>query len=182
MTPKKKLEQFLINNPDCRKYTIPYVRNFIKEHTEKDFCCPVCDRKVFTYKRSINDVMAISLIRLYRYSIERGDDPLTTFVHVSNFGVLRGRAGGGDFAKLRFWGLVSEEPPVNSKLKPRSGYWRMTESGVSFALKKTEVSKNVHVRLNKPILFSQATISIQQCLNEPFQYQEIIGRSFQSQG
>ena len=44
----------------------------------------------------------------------------------------RAAAVRGDWAKLKFWGLIEEKPDVRDDGSPRVGYWRMTPLGRQF--------------------------------------------------
>jgi hypothetical protein len=91
-------------------------------------CCDKCGQPLpVKYNRTIDSKMAMGLVALVVIHEKAGD-----WVHVSHPGLGR-LTSGGDFARLRHWGLIQARPNTDSRKKSASGYWRPTDLGVAFA-------------------------------------------------
>lgn len=105
--------------------------------------CPCCDQVNKVYKRTIHAAMVVQLIRLYR----------ATANHSSGWvpvGEIYGSGGSGDYAKLRFWGII-EASDHRTVTENSSGLWRITPLGEDFVLNRTPVPKHVYVHNNEKI-------------------------------
>lgn len=129
--------------------------------------CPCCDQLAKRYKRPLYESMARSLIQLVREWTRTGD-----WVHVVKVG---GRLISGDFAKLRYWGLIVGKPKEEGENKRTSGFWKPTELALRFL--RGEVRLPSHVFIYDSDLEGVATtetISIHEALGHPFSYAEIM--------
>lgn len=116
--------------------------------------------------------MAAALIYLYRHFDHE------QFVHKSELVKAKGLAttfGGGDFAKLAYWGLVEEKQLQESADKRTSGYWRITTEGIKFVERKTKIKSHVKIYDSRFFGFSGEDVSIEDCLGEKFSYAELMG-------
>ncbi|MGR3221203.1 MAG: hypothetical protein ACUZ8H_15520 [Candidatus Anammoxibacter sp.] len=87
--------------------------------------CPCCGQFVKVYKRTINAAMALELATAYkRFGTYKA-------FHRSELKDILKSTGGGDFAKLRYWGLITELVDDNPK-KKNSGRWVVTNRGEQF--------------------------------------------------
>lgn len=93
--------------------------------------CPHCGQLMKIYRRAIRVPMLICLKHLWAM----GAYP--AYVKARE---IPGYDGGGDFAKLRFWGLIEEGEPL---------HWRITYSGLKFLSGDLRVSKYRWVYDNK---------------------------------
>ena len=109
-------------------------KELFKNYGKKTQVCPCCSNNVRMYKRKLYSTMVKGLLELYKYQAKTG----LTYAHVwENLGL---RAG--DFAKLRYWGLVKEVgDPGNAK--KTSGYWAITKRGIQFVCRKIRVPKYI---------------------------------------
>lgn len=112
---------------------------FSAENFTKGSDCPVCDRRVQIRKYTINLLQLMLLKRLY--SLQELSNPLKYF-HVEN-DIRVPLKVGGDWAKLRHWGLIEECRVSMADGKPRSGYWRLTIKGKAFVNGITVVPKYI---------------------------------------
>jgi hypothetical protein len=116
--------------------------------------------------------MAAQLIRFHlKFETDWGSRVALTF----------GRAE-GDFAKLRYWGLVNE----SDEQRPdggRAGWWRVTDLGARFVAEDAIVRKYVYVFDGRPVLgpgrvtFDGPYISIRTALGKRFDYNALMGRA-----
>jgi len=130
--------------------------------------CPCCDQYVKVYRRSITNIMAKMLIEAYNnFSV---DD----YFHVSEVSSKR-KTGGGDFAKLRYWGFIKAKPHDDGQSgKKHSGYWRITPFGVSFVRGELKVHKYALIYNGNFKEFEGESVSIRECLGEKFDYNELM--------
>ncbi len=76
-------------------------RAHIERHVFEGVACPCCDSHVEVYQRWLYPPMAAVLVWLVgRFSEDQ------RWYFTSELPVVQGRPGGGDFAKLRHWGLI----------------------------------------------------------------------------
>jgi hypothetical protein len=127
--------------------------------------CPCCKRFAKRYKRSINASMARGLIKLYRAGA--ADD----YVHVPE---VLPTLWGGDAAKLRYWGLITEHPTRRDD-GGRAGYWRITPLGVDYLHGTASVPKYVWVYGRRCLGIAPGPRAyIADALGEPFNLAELM--------
>ncbi len=137
----------------------------IKNGSEED--CPCCGRYTKVYHRQIYSSMAVQLIQLYRLG---GDKE---FVHVRRL-LIKGTTGVGDFSKFAYWKLIEGMPKDDIK-KHTSGYWMLTDIGVEFVKGVIGVQRYAIVYDSNVIGFSGSMRRITDCLDEAFDYEELMG-------
>jgi hypothetical protein len=136
----------------------------------KQVVCPCCDGLAQRYKRSIGSTMAALLIRTYWATKDGGD-----WVHIQS----RTDAKGGDYAKLRYWGLV-EARGDRQEDGNSSGYWRITDLGISFVEKRVKVYKYIYLYQGVYRGYDpnpRAVVSIDQVLGKRFSYEDLMAES-----
>ena len=141
-------------------------RAFVLKHrTDQDGVdCPCCGRKCKEYKRSINSEMSRKLINLFHMN----DDE---FHHIRDLNV--NHSGGGDFAKLRFWGFIVEGNNDDPK-KKNSGKWKITYQGRLFVHGMIPARKYCHIYDNHLLGFTGDMITIEDALTEEFDYEALM--------
>ncbi len=106
--------------------------------------CPVCDSLLKRYRRYLDHSKVRTLKILYDYTEK---NPTIEWVHIPNvLTELKVKSSrGGDFAKLRFWGLV--EPHSGSRLdgSKRTGLYKITELGKAFVREETKVPAYIYM-------------------------------------
>jgi len=147
--------------------TLEQAKQELRQSLKDGAICPCCNRLVKMYKRKPSSTAAMGLIALYR---------LTTtgkgaWFHIS---AIQGKSGGGDFAKLRYFGLI-EEAENTDGLKRTSGYWRITPKGRQFVKGWAKVPCYVQVYNGRVYGESEETITIFQALGNRFNYDELMG-------
>lgn len=143
--------------------------------------CPCCRQLVKVVDRNIDSQMARALIILYRY-FEKAPD----FVHFATYlDELAQQVGaaipGGQWAKLRFWGLI-EEKPKNDKSDgaKRAGFWKITAKGISFVKMELKVPKYAMVYNEKCIGYAPGCVEVNivDCLGRDFVYDELMAGKY----
>jgi len=142
--------------------------------------CPCCGQRVQLYRRKMSTDMVSALIRLY--AVTRGapadpEDPSKMFrspngalwVHRDVFCSAK---GSGDYAKMRFWGLIAPRD-YRSKNENSSGFWAITELGVNFVERRARIPLYVYVYNNAFHSSSPDTLGITEA--SAFDYQEALG-------
>ena len=115
---------------------------FAEETFRKGSICPLCSRKVQLKKLSISRSQIGCLMMLYRLHLNNND--WERYFHMSddiNVPVFVG----GNWAKLRYWGLIEEKAKQRGDGKDtlRSGFWRLTDKGKAFLKNLTVVPKYI---------------------------------------
>jgi len=114
--------------------------------------------------------MARYLINLYRCHRQK---PSIGFFHVRDLGAP---TTGGDFAQLRYWGIVRERINVMPE-KKTSGFWRMTDLGARFVKLQERVPKYVLLKWGSELLgFGGPMVTLKECLEyrNKFNYRELM--------
>ena len=117
--------------------------------------CPCCGRVAKVYNRTLNKNMVGVLLLLYhRHSAAEW---LTGLCWVQLPPLLkrskrRNDQGewGGDYGKLRFWGLIVPQPGTRGDGSTRTGYWQLTPLGLQFAQALVKVPRRVFTYNNAP--------------------------------
>ena len=154
-----------------RRSETPLVTTFaareyvMRERWSKPGCrCPVCDQNAKVWRRSLTTEMGYALINVVR---KWEAEPRWIFSSE-----LRGLRG-GDYAKLRYWELVTFENEPDEDEKRPSGGMIPTDKGRAFARRRVSVPRHVLVYNGRPLLFEGDPISIDQLPG--FDYDEIWG-------
>jgi len=137
--------------------------------------CPCCGQLSKVYRRKLYGSMAASLLHFYK------NFDTQTYTHKRDilaladktFPTLSTTLGGGDFAKLMFWGLLEQKPAEENNRG--SGYWRVTEKGSDFVNGKVKIPSHVMIYNGDFLGLDGDDVSIQDCLGEKFSYTELMG-------
>ena len=105
----------------------------------------------------------------------------TQWVHVQEFLSKRklppGIAASGDYAKLRFFGLLQKRDDRREDGSDRNGFWRITDLGTQFSDGLIQVPSFVYVYDNAPLPAPDAPLVwIEEVLGTRFSYAELMGR------
>jgi hypothetical protein len=146
-------------------------KQFVAENRDEGTTCPCCGQFVKVYQRGIHSLMAKNLLQLYKITREDGDG----YYHVNDFAKP---FGGGDFAKLRFWGLIDQETDDFDPSKRTSGKWRITEKGKLFCQNEYSVPKKIIFLNGKPVDQLSEYTTIVECLGKKFDYQEMMNARY----
>jgi hypothetical protein len=161
------------------KASLEEAKKWLRTHFSKGATCPCCNQFVKLYKRSLNKSCAYVLLLMACYF--RGDQ-VEEWLHVPSYIAemvsdhpRRAAAVRGDWAKLKFWGLIEEKPDVRADGSPRVGYWKLTPLGRQFVARQVKVPSHVYIyngeALHRPV---EQQISIDDALGTEFSYDEIM--------
>lgn len=150
--------------------TVDDARKLVSVAMMEDGCaCPVCDQFVKAYRRSITVTMARWLIWLHG-ACESSDHP-ARWVDVRTSPVR-----GGDYAKLRYWGLAENMP--NDRPETRnSGMWRTTARGARFVCRRAWAPRYLVIYNARVIEESAQTVCIVDSLREKYDYRDLMKRA-----
>jgi len=153
--------------------TLEEAKQEVIANRDEGITCPCCGQLAKVYKRLVYGSMAVDLIRLYQKHMF--DDDWNKYYHISKVRTVT--AGGGDFAKFVYWGLVEEQQKDPDDLSKRtSGFWRITNIGKAFVEKKTQIMKYVIIYDSNVLRFEGDLVDIESCLRGKFNYQELMNR------
>ena len=95
------------------------------------------------------------------------------YLHIPTSGAIN---GGGDYAKLRYWGLIEKSPKNPDPSKRSSGLWRLTTTGRDFALNKTTVNSICYYSHppGEVLGFEPDQVSIIDALGKHFDYETLM--------
>jgi hypothetical protein len=121
------------------------------------------------------------MARYYRRIEVKQDEWLHVPSYIAEVAVgnpRRAAAVRGDWAKMKFWGLIEEKPDVRADGSPRVGYWRMTQLGRQFVAREVKVPSHVYIYNGEPLQRSvENQITIDDALTTEFSYAEIMGEA-----
>lgn len=133
--------------------------------------CPCCSQRVKLYRRNITSSMAAGLIVLYKHKTE---DP-NGWVHIPSL-VKQNHLLTGDFAKLKYWGLIVPKDEIRDDGSNRNGYYKITTDGRLFVEGRLQVEKYKFI-FNKKVYDTgevQELIDIHAALKNKFNYNELM--------
>ena len=135
---------------------------------QNGYTCECCGQYVKEYKRRLYKSPVLALINLYK--LDRLEPNL--YHHIQEIGATIGN-GIGDFAKARYWGLITAMPNDDED-KKTSGYWAITRRGRQFVQGRLRLFKYCHVYNSEVVRFSGDTIYVQDALGVKFSYKELM--------
>jgi hypothetical protein len=159
--------------------TVPLgeLREYLKKHARETHgvLCPLCRQLVKVYEREITSTMAYTLILLHQHFLKKPD-----WLHVPTFLTEKSKVGsavrGGDWAKLRYWGLIEEQVGKRADGSNRAGFYKMTEKGHQFARGDVKVPKSVYLYNDRVLGFDPVNlVGVQECLGKEFDYNVLMG-------
>ena len=162
--------------------TLEDAKKWLRLRFGKGATCPCCNQFVKLYKRPFSKSMAYVLLLVASYF--RGD-PVDEWLHIPSFvaemvsdNPRRAAAVRGDWAKLKFWGLLEEKPDVRDDGSPRVGYWKLTPLGKQFVARQVKVPSHVYLYNGEPLQRTVETmITIDDALGTEFSYDEIMSEA-----
>lgn len=148
------------------------VLDTLREENQRDrkvgCTCPVCDQYCRIWDQPLHSGMAHWLILLV-------NDYRQWYFWVS-VKELSEKAGmrGGDYAKLRHWGLIVQATKKDLNNKRASGFWKPTKLGTDFVDNKIIIPRSILTYNKKHIGFGTETTTIREALGDKFDYDELI--------
>lgn len=154
-------------------------KKWLRVRFGKGAACPCCNQYVKLYKRSLNKSSAYVLLLMECHF--RGD-PVEEWLHVPSYiaemaadNPRRAAAVRGDWAKMKFWGLIEEKPEVRADGSPRAGYWKLTPLGRQFCRREVKVPSHIYVYNGEALPRTvDEQITIDDALGTDFSYDEIM--------
>lgn len=138
--------------------------------------CPLCRQFVMRYKRTITSPSAYGLILFYWYFRRHDHDP---WLHAQNyFAECKARAArGGDFSKLRHWGLIKPMRGERADGSKRVGFYAITDLGNAFVERRIKIPKSVFIYNGEALKGPEEAdlISIDDALGTKFDYNRLMG-------
>lgn len=151
--------------------TLEEAKQYLRENWDEGANCPCCTQFVKIWREPIHAGQAVWLIYLVKaYQQDK------EWVSVKDINSKAGMRG-GDYAKLRYWGLIEQMPANTDPTKRASGYWRPTEQGISFAEGHITVQKKTKTYDKKLLGFEGELVSIHDALGTKFNYEELMGNN-----
>ena len=151
----------MVNGP-MPDWTLEEAKDWLRERLDHGADCPCCTQRAQVYRRKLNSRMARGLIALYLATGGR------------DYGHLPTIAGDGcEVGKLRYWGLVVEEPEARPD-GGRAGYWKLTPDGVDFVRGRLRVPKYARIYDGRRLGLRGEPVDIRDCLGSPFHYDELM--------
>jgi hypothetical protein len=165
-----------------QKTTLVEAKKWLRARFGKGATCPCCNQFVKLYRRPFNKSMAYVLLLIACYF---QGDPVEEWLHVPSYisemvsdHPRRAAAVRGDWAKLKFWGLIEEKPEIRADGSPRVGYWKLTSLGRQFVKRQVKVPSHVYIYNGEPLQRAvDELITIDDALGTEFNYDEIMGNA-----
>lgn len=97
--------------------------------------CPCCGQPAKRYRRLLNSNMAEALVRIVQYADQHPEEEWIDIPNLLKHTPRRWSNGewGGDYAKLRYWGLLEQATGLRADGSSRNGQWKVTPLGRQFA-------------------------------------------------
>ena len=173
---KSAAKDEFFNQPNA---SLEDAKKWLRVRFGKGATCPCCQQFVRLYKRGFSKSSAYVLLLMARYY--RTAQP-EEWLHVPSYiaemsadNPRRAAAVRGDWAKLKFWGLIEEKPEVRADGSPRVGYWRMTPLGRQFVNREVKVPAYVYIYNSEPLQRAvEEQITIDDALSTEFSYAELM--------
>lgn len=163
-----------IQVPLVKPMSVEDARTHILQHWDKGVPCPCCGQRVQRYARPITSSMAWGLCNLYEYFQQH---PNERWVHVEAFFNSNPDipfAFRGDFAKLRYWGLIEMLEERREDGSKNNGHWRLTKRGTAFIKGEISVPSHVYVYDGHALGFSDDHITVRDALKNRFDYDALM--------
>lgn len=138
-------------------------------HSKKGTRCPCCERFIKLYRRPLSASMARYLIVFARKS--GTDNP---WLHVETDFRDVSIPSRGDYAKLRYWGLIEPKPGASERGGRTNGYWRITAKGREFVAGTVLIPSHILLLNNRVVGFSDNLVTIRDALGKAFDYDELV--------
>ncbi len=154
--------------------TLEMAKELLRDSIKKNelIVCPCCNQSVKVYKRKLNSGMAKALLLIYKISnkVDFG------YIHVQDeFKKLGINAISIEYNKLHHWDLIRPRLGENPSGANRSGWWKLTPLGISFAQGGSSVKESVFVYDAKVCSSTGREIRITDAIKNKFSYFDLMG-------
>ncbi len=148
--------------------TLTASRLYLKDHADAGAICPCCGLLVRIYRRPIASPSAAMLIlAATQYRDQLFHQP--TLERLAGFTA-------GDWAKLRYWGLIEESQVYLGSNQPRAGWWSVTARGWDFVHRRAHVQRYAVIFDSQLLRLEGPPTSIVDALGTRFNYGEVVQR------
>lgn len=147
--------------------TLVEAKQRLRDQLDVGMRCPCCGQYAKKYRRKLNSGMARALINIYK----RGGRSALDWVYIPALSAKSREEG-----KIAYWGLLqeAEEPRPDGG---RAGWWHVTPLGEDFIINGGRIPKVALVYDATCLGFDKTEmVSIQDCLGDKFDLQELMGR------
>jgi len=156
-------------------------REYVRGNLGDGVSCPCCGQLAKLYRRTLNSAMARALIAMVRLDDRHAGVMVYgggyRWHYVKSLPLIQGRHGGGDFAKLRWWGLIAEMPKGDAPQRRTSGMWRVTDLGRRWVFEADTVPRSVLIFDGQVQDICGKPIGVREALGRHFDYSALMGRS-----
>ncbi len=142
---------------------------------KKGAACPCCEQFTKVYRRPLNASMAYVLVLIYQWHLGHGQaggwlHVPSHITEVVSSNARRAAAVRGDWAKLRYWGFIAEDPDRVGK-----GYYRITLNGIAWVLGKSSVPAYIHLYNGNPVSRPvKKLVTVRDVMGKRFSYDELM--------
>jgi len=152
-------------------HSLQIAKDKVQDNLAEGSKCECCGQTAKLYRRRITGSMAVCLLAVHRKSHD--------YIHVAKYlrtvPQLKNIAlGGGDFAKLRFWGLIEEKPGDRDDGCKHNGFFRITDTGISFVTGQLKIQSHILVYNNVLKSFDGDLINFTEAFGNKFNYDELM--------
>jgi len=153
-----------------RSDSLVLARGWLEENlTGAGAVCPCCGQLARMYRRRLSPTISAALCLIYRATVM---NPEEIWVNVPR--LLQGTSlgAGGDYAKGVLWGLLESRPETFGSTV---GWYRPTETGVSFVLEQVSLPEYLWVYEGVVQAADDRYVTIRESLAGEYDYQELMG-------
>jgi len=160
--------QDLIKIGEMASAVISKITKVIGDNAEQGLDCPCCGRYVKLYKRKLHSEMATFLMQLVR---QYNNVPRW---YSTRELIISARKASTDGSYLVHWGLIERKQSTNSS-GDSCGMYKPTKLGIRFAQNQVSVPSHLHMVCGEVAGFSENHIYIEDCLETPFEFAQLMG-------
>ena len=162
---------------DPETATLQEAKEWLRKRFSDGANCPCCNQFVKRYKRKLNSSMAHALVLIYKFFEHNKDRWLHVPSYLSTVS-SSAAARGGDWSKLRYWGLILPQKGTREDGSERVGNYRITELGKQFITGQAQVRKHVYLYNQEALPYDDGEkTSIREALGTKFNYADLMGSS-----
>lgn len=148
--------------------TLEEAQQFLRDNWDEGANCPCCKQFVRIWREPIHAGQGVWLIGLVK-AYEKDEE----WISVRELNAKTGMRG-GDYAKLRYWGLIEQKPSQDDPTKRASGYWRPTQFGKDFVYGHVTVQKKTRTYDKRLLGFEGELVNIHDVLGAKFDYEKLM--------
>lgn len=144
---------------DPQKVTLARARRYVQKRIDsaRGVKCPCCRRIAHVRRGHITPSMVTQLVKIYSISPRAPFQLKKVLIRDQN----------GDYAKLRYWGLLEQVD---------LGWWRLTARGRAFVRGEVEVPRTALTYNRRLIRLCDEPVSVVDCLGERSAYDALLAK------